>query len=148
MRLTARTVIVAVALGLLIGAMTKPATAQQTSAQAMASLGYLAGTWHCTGGGPAEDDTYTMNGNWWRDTDSLGDLATGTYDAKLQKWVVLIANADGSYAALEGTSPMSNNNVLNTKVAYPASNMSPPVTFTKVSDTQYTLGKQTCTKAQ
>ena len=32
-------------------------SAEQTTTGAMASINYLVGTWHCVGGGPAEDDT-------------------------------------------------------------------------------------------
>ena len=50
-----------------------------TTAQAMSSVAFLRGSWHCAGDGPPEDDVYTFTKNEWRDTDNLGGVTTGTF---------------------------------------------------------------------
>jgi hypothetical protein len=143
-------IVLAAAVVAFLSATIQVASAQDstTTAAALASIGYLTGTWHCTGGGPAEDDTYTISGNWWRDTDSTGGLTVGTFDAKRQKWVIFSMGQDGGYAVIEGAPPAANANQLATTIVYPAGapTATTPIMFTKISDTQYTLGKQTCTK--
>ena len=110
----------------------------------MSSIAFLSGVWHCTGGGPAEDDTYTFAKYVWRDTDSLGGLTTGTFDPKRQKWVVFFMNRDGSYGVNEASPPV--NNVMHLTVPYPPGMSSQSFTFTKLSDTRFKLGKQICVK--
>ncbi len=115
-----------------------------TTAQAMSGVAFLAGSWACTGGGPAETDVYTIGKKLWRDADSLGGLTMGTFDAKRQKWVVFFMSNDGSYGVNEAA-PMVND-VLHVTVPYPPSMSSQTYTFTKVSPTEYKLGKQICIK--
>jgi hypothetical protein len=121
-----------------------PVSASMTAAQAISSVAFLTGSWHCTGGGPPEDDTYTIQKNVWRDADSLGDVTTGTFDAKRQKWVIFTMNFDGDYSVNE-SSP-SVNNSMHVTVPYPPGMSSHSFTFTKLSNTEYKLGKQTCLK--
>jgi hypothetical protein len=64
------------------------------TAQAMSSIAFLSGSWHCTGDGPPEDDVNTIGKKQWRDTDSLGGLTMGTFDAKRQKWIVFFMGGD------------------------------------------------------
>jgi hypothetical protein len=85
-----------------MGATVPLSVSAMTTAQAMSSVAFLRGTWHCAGGGPAEDDVYTFTKNEWRDTDNLGGVTTGTFDAKRQKWVVFFMNAGGEYGVNEG----------------------------------------------
>jgi hypothetical protein len=119
-------------------------SASMTSAQAMKSVAFISGTWHCTGDGPPEDDTYTFQKNIWRDTDSVGGVTTGTFDVKRQKWVVFFMNVDGSYGVNEA-SPFANN-TMHITVPYPPGTRSQSYTFTKLSNTEFKLGKQTCFK--
>ncbi len=120
------------------------ASTPMTAAQAIASVKFLMGTWHCTGDGPPEDDAYTFAKYMWRDTDSNGGLTTGTFDAKRQKWIVFIMNNDGLYAVNEGT-PMTND-ALHLTIPYPAKLAGHSYTFTKVSESEYKIGKQICLK--
>jgi hypothetical protein len=120
------------------------ASASVTRAQAMSSVAFLSGTWHCTGDGPAEDDTYTFQKNIWRDTDSLGGVTTGTFDPKRQKWVVFFMDRDGNYGVNKAGPAV--NNVLHLSFPYPPSMSSHKFLFTKISDARFTLGKQTCVK--
>ncbi len=115
-----------------------------TRAQALSSVKFLSGAWHCTGGGPAEDDTYVFLKNVWRDTDSLGGVTTGTFDAKRQKWVVFFMDGDGNYGVNEASPAV--NNVMHLSVPYPPGMSAHSYTFTKVSDSEFKLGKQTCVK--
>jgi hypothetical protein len=121
------------------------ASASVTTAQAMSGVAFLSGSWHCTGGGPAETDVYTIGKNVWHDTDSLGGVTMGTFDAKRQKWVVFFMNDhDGEYGVNEAGPMVSD--VLHLTVPYPPSMSAQKYNFTKVSDTQYKLGKQICIK--
>jgi hypothetical protein len=110
----------------------------------MASVAFLRGSWHCTGGGPPEDDVYTFTKNMWRDTDNLGGITTGTFDAKRQKWVVFFMTSSGEYGVNEG-GPFVNGASRFT-FPYPPGLSSHSFTVTKLSDTKFALGKQTCTK--
>jgi len=127
-----------------MGALVPLSVSATTTAQAMASVAFLRGTWHCTGGGPAEDDVYTFAKNEWRDTDSLGGVTTGTFDAKRQKWVVFFMSTDGEYGVNEG--PPFVNGTSHFTFPYPPGMSSHSFTVTKLSDTKLSLGKQTCTK--
>jgi hypothetical protein len=127
-----------------MGALVPLSASATTTAQAMASVAFLRGTWHCSGGGPSEDDVYTFTKNEWRDTDSLGGVTTGTFDAKRQKWVVFFMSADGEYGVNEGD-PFVNGTSRFT-FPYPPGMSSHSFTATKVSDTKFTLGKQVCLK--
>jgi hypothetical protein len=127
-----------------VGALVPLSVSAMTTAQAMSSVAFLKGSWHCTGGGPPEDDVYTFTKNVWRDTDSLGGITSGTFDAKRQKWVVLSMNADGEYGVNEG--PPFVKNTSRFTFPYPPGMSSHSFTVTKFSDTKFTLGKQTCTK--
>ena len=120
------------------------AAAPMTSAQALASVKFLAGTWHCTGGGPTEDDVYTIKKNTWQDTDSLGDVTNGTFDAKRQKWVILSMNASGAYSVNDAAPAV--NDQMHVTTPYPPGMSSQKFTFAKLSDSKYKLGKQVCVK--
>jgi hypothetical protein len=127
-----------------LGALVPLSVSATTTAQAMSSVKFLSGSWHCTGDGPPENDVYTFTKNMWRDTDDLGGITTGTFDAKRQKWVVFSMNANGEYGVNEG--PAFVNNTSRFTFPYPPGMGSHTFTVTKVSDTKFTLGKQTCTK--
>jgi hypothetical protein len=115
-----------------------------TTAQAMSSVTFLRGSWHCTGDGPPEDDVYTFTKNEWRDTDNLGGVATATFDAKRQKWVVFFMSTDGEYGVNEG--PPFVNGTSHFTFPYPPGLSSRAFTVTKLSDTKLRLGKQMCLK--
>jgi hypothetical protein len=127
-----------------MGALVPLSVSATTTAQAMASVAFLRGSWHCTGGGPAEDDTYTFTKNIWRDTDSLGGVTTGTFDAKRQKWVVFFMSAGGEYGVSEGPAFLHNKSRFT--IPYPPGLSSHSFTVTGLSDTKMQLGKQTCVK--
>jgi hypothetical protein len=127
-----------------MGALVPLSVSAMTTAQAMASVAFLRGSWHCTGGGPPEDDVYTFAKNEWRDTDNLGGVTTGTFDAKRQKWVVFFMSADGEYGVNEG--PPFVNGTSRFTFPYPPGLSSHSFTATKLSDTKLRLGKQMCTK--
>jgi len=119
-------------------------SASMSSAQAMKSVAFLPGSWHCTGDGPPEDDTYTIQKNMWRDTDSLGGITIGTFDAKRQKWIIFFMTGDGNYGVNEG-SPVANN-TMHVTVPYPPGMSSQAYTVKILSNTKFMLGKQTCLK--
>jgi hypothetical protein len=127
-----------------VGALVPMSVSATTTAQAMSSVKFLSGSWHCTGDGPPEDDVYTITKNMWRDTDSLGGTAMGTFDAKRQKWVVFYMNTSGVYGVNEGT-PL-NKNTMHITVPYPPGMSSHSYTLTQMSDTEFMLGKQKCLK--
>ena len=70
--------------------------------------------------------------------------ATGTFDPKRQKWVVFFMNADGNYGVNEASPPV--NNVMHLTIPYPPGMSAHSYSFTKVSDSQFKLGEQTCIK--
>ncbi len=121
-----------------------PAAARVTPAQAIASVKFLAGPWHCTGDGPPEDDVYTISKNVWRDVDTVGGVTSGTFDAKRQKWVVMFMNASGEYGVNEASPAV--NGTLHLTVPYPPGMSSMTYSFTKLTDTKFKLGKQFCVK--
>jgi len=120
------------------------ASASMTVAQAMSSVAFISGTWHCTGDGPPEDETYKFEKNMWRDTDSVGGMTVGTFDAKRQKWVVFFMDVDGNYGVNEA-SPLVNN-TMHMTAPYPPGTSSQSFAFTKFSDTKFKIGKSTCLK--
>jgi hypothetical protein len=127
-----------------MGALVPLSVSATTTAQAMSSVAFLRGSWHCTGDGPPEDDVYTFTKNEWRDTDNLGGVTTGTFDTKRQKWVVFFMDTHGHYGVNEG--PPFANGVSHFTFPYPPDMSSHAFTFTKLSDSKFMLGKQTCTK--
>jgi hypothetical protein len=127
-----------------MGALVPLSVSATTTAQAMASVSFLRGTWHCTGDGPPEDDVYTFTKNIWRDTGSDGGVATGTFDAKRQKWVVFYMDPEGHYGVNEG--PPFVHNTSRFTFPYPPSMTSHSFTVTGLSDTKMKLGKQICVK--
>jgi hypothetical protein len=127
-----------------MGAIVPLSVSATTTAQAMSSVAFLRGSWHCTGDGPPEDDVYTFSKNEWRDTDNLGGVATSTFDVKRQKWVVFFMSADGEYGVNEG--PPFVNGTSRFTFPYPPGMSSRSFTVTKLSDTKLRLGKQMCTK--
>ncbi len=121
-----------------IGALIPVSAFATTTAQAMSSVAFLRGTWHCTGDGPPENDVYTFTKKIWRDTDNLGGVTTGTFDAKRQKWVVFFMNTSGEYGVNEG--PAFVNNTSRFTFPYPPGMSSHTFTVTKLSDTKFMLG--------
>jgi hypothetical protein len=113
------------------------------TAQAMSSIAFLSGSWHCTGDGPPEDDVNTIGKKQWRDTDSLGGLTMGTFNATSEV-DRLLHGRRCVYGVNEGT-PLAKN-AIHLTIPYPPGMSSRPYSFTKLSDTEFVLGKQNCTK--
>lgn len=76
------------------------------------SLRYLVGTWTCTyhagttTGSYKALYTYDMGSNWLVERDTWaggGDEGRFTYDAKRQRWVVVVAGNDRSTTVFEGS---------------------------------------------
>ena len=128
-------------------AMQPALSATRTTAQALSSIDWVVGTWHCTDGKSTETDVYTRKGEFSiLDLDSNNGVTLITFDAKRQKWVVMEASSDG-YGVAEGVANAGDPNKKTFFGAYPHVGKRPFIVY-QTSHSHFTLGgSMSCTRA-